>query len=337
MKNDVSNPVLEELLDSNQRFALGARGTTNHCPMVLVALAKMGASPAHLRAFFAHWENQFALPALPVSIPVSRQTWHLQLGRVDQFEALQVCLQQWIAEAGVQPVLLEVLQKIPFAPATGAFHALIRLAYGLEARHTGEIAAGLAFLITRNLDIDLNLKQRAVAPNASEALVRLSKAMAGKVYVGVSIVSKLRAVVADSHFDSVLQAVPPTEASFAEMAGLAIAAYAQTKNFIILHMVTAMHAARLLFGQLPPEFVQDLLPQLWIAFCAAYVAAGAPLLPETEARPDSIEFEPWSALLATAQLSMNEHLIKFSYSCHQENLVYANPRYFASVSHLLDA
>lgn len=328
--------VLLQLLDANQRFALRARGTTNHCPMALVALAKMGASPERLRAFFERWEREFALPAIQISTPVQREAWAQELGRLEQFEALQVCLQQWISEVGAQAALLEVLQEIPFAPASGAFHALIRLAYGLEAQHTGEIAAGLAFMITRNLDIGLSLEQRIMHTNASDALTHLSREMRGSIYTGDSIVSRLRMVVADPRFEASLRAVPPTQEIFAEMAGLAIAAYWQTRNFTTLHMVTGLHAARVVFERLPPQLVQRLLPALWIAFCAAYVSASAPALPAQKFQSDSDQPEQWSSLFAAAQLSDNEHVIKFSYSCHQENLAYANPLYFATARRLLD-
>lgn len=335
MSKHETSRVLNELLDANRGFALGARGTTNHCPMALVALARMGAAPQRLRAFFKRWEHEFALPAAPIGTPVPRTAWPQQVGRLAQFEAVQNCLQQWISQVGAQTVMLEVLQKIGFAPASGAFHALIRLAYGLEAQHTGEIAAGLAFLITRNLDIAMSLDQRQMCTTASAALAHLSKAMNGSVYAGDSIVSKLRMVVADPRFDSALPAVAPTQEIFAEMAGLAITAYWQTRNFTILHMVTGMHAARVVFAELPPELMPSLLPPLWIAFCAAYVSAGAPALPALEFHSKPVHSEPWPSLLAAAQLSNNEHVIKFSYSCHQENLAYANPLYFAAVSRLL--
>ena len=53
---------LHQLLDANQAFALNGRGTTNHCPMALHALHEMGASPARLQRFFAHWQANHALP-----------------------------------------------------------------------------------------------------------------------------------------------------------------------------------------------------------------------------------------------------------------------------------
>lgn len=55
---------LHQLLDANRAFALNGRGTTNHCPMALHALHEMGASPARLQRFFAHWQASHALPGV---------------------------------------------------------------------------------------------------------------------------------------------------------------------------------------------------------------------------------------------------------------------------------
>jgi hypothetical protein len=336
---DETSHVLQQLLDANRRFALSAKGTTNHCPMALVALAKMGASAQRLQGFFDMWEEKYALPAAKIGAPVARDEWQLALGQAERFEALQQCLLAWIEQDGVQAVLTEVLSKIPFAPGTSAFHALIRLAYGLEAQHHREIAAGLACLISRNLPIAVDFATRPMLESARQGLDRLSQAMAGGDFSGGSIVTSLRAVAADPRFIPALAAVPFTPRIFKEMAALAIELYWQSKNFTVLHMVTGMHAARVLFAHLPPDLVTRLMPELWAAFCAAYVSVGAPLLPAslTLGMPisDKGEAEQWLDLMAAAVESNDDHVIKLCYSCWQENDAVANPLYLAAASRLL--
>ncbi len=337
--NGGSRMVLVKLLDANRHFALGPIGMANHCPMALVALAKMGASSQRLQEFFKQWEEKYAPPAARIGVPIGRDAWHQALGQEDRFEALQQCLLEWIDEAGAQAVLLEVLSRMEFAPAANSFHALIRLAYGLEMQHHSEIAAGLACLIVRHLPIAVDLNARPMLESARQGMDRLSLAMDGCNFPGDSIVIRLRSVAAEPRFIAALAAVPFTPRIFTEMATLAIELYWQSRNFTVLHMVTGMHAARVLFAQLPADLVTRLMPELWVAFCAAYVSVGAPVLQAglTMSAPssDKTETEQWSALMAAAVESNNDHVIKLCYSCWQENTEYANPLYLAAAHRVL--
>ncbi len=158
MRDDIVHLTLNELLDANARFDLAAKGTTNHCPMALIALAKMGASPERLRQFFDRWEREVALIAPPVDTTITRRDWTEHLGDLAAFGALRQCFQDWVMDAGPVPVIEAVLQAGRFAPASNAFHALIRLAYGIEAGHAGEIASGLASFVASYLPIDVTLE-----------------------------------------------------------------------------------------------------------------------------------------------------------------------------------
>jgi hypothetical protein len=338
-----SPATLHALLDANARFDLSGKGTTNHCPMALIALSEMGASDARLEQFFAHWEQHFALPAATDVPPVARENWLNELGG-DNFAGLQRCFIDWMDEmgggqAGVDQVLQAVLRQIPFAPASGAFHALIRLAYGLASAHVPEIAAGLAYLVVGNLAIPALPDHTPSVDRPEQALAMLSQAMAESRYPGPSIVGRLRAVVADARFAASLRQVAMDSDFLAQLARIAIAAYWQTRDFTVLHMVTGVHAARLLFARLPQPLVQQLLPELWLALCAAYVSVGAPALINYQSLVDQLDqtnlAEDWPAVLALAVNSNNDHLIKMTYSCHQENLQYPSPLYFATAQRLL--
>lgn len=333
--------TLFTLLAANRRIALSCKGTTNHCPMALVALAEMGADGARLAQFFAYWEQKYALPAADTVTPVAREHWQSELGG-NNFTGLQQCFIDWIDEAGIDPVLQAVLQTIPFAPSSGAFHALIRLAYGLSSQYIPEIAAGLAYLVVNNLALPALPEAAACVAHPDMALAILSQAMAGSQYPGPSIVGRLRAVAADARFAPALRQVPLTPDFLAQLAQIAIAAYWQTNNFTVLHMVTSMHAARLVLARLPGKWHPRLLSELWLAVCAAYVSVGAPALTAPQSlieklNPDQRGGEQeWASLLARAILSNNDHVIKMTYSCHQEHLQYRSPLYFAAAKRLVE-
>lgn len=340
LSNSINQALLTELLDANRRFALDAKGTTNHCPMALIALAQMGADEARLRQFLAMWEQKYALPAPALGTPVARANWQAAKGDYGQFEALQACFESWIKDDGVDAVLVEVFSGMPFAPATGAFHGLIRLGYGLEAGHTGEMAAGLAYMVCGHLPVSGAETGAASVASAAQGLASLSQALAGCEFSGTPITGKLRGVAADPRFIAALPKVPATQAIFEEIAHLAIGAYWQTNDFTVLHMVTATHAARTVFAHLPPDQVLQLMPLLWNAVCAAYVSVGAPaLIPlaelEAQAVPDAAPQEDWPRVFQAAIAANNDHVIKMTYTCQRENLRRPSPLYFAAAQRLV--
>lgn len=335
MLSQTTNRALMRLLDENRLFALNGRGTTNHCPMALYALAAMGASDTRLQEFFNGWRERHAIAMGPGAIAVTRHNYAHLVGNMGAFGGLRDCFETWINEVGAMAIVSEVVQAIPFAPASGAFHALIRLAYGLEAGHAGEIAAGLAAMVCGHLNIEIDRRNRTPAASVSAGLAMLALHAAGLQITGNSITSRLRTVAADPLFQSALLAAPATPGLLDEMALAALALYRQSGNFTALHMVTGLHAARVLLEHLPPEFALQKAPDLWTAFCAAYVSFGAPGLAvcaDDVTPPGALA---WDALLARALQSNDDHDIKFTYTCHREFLHRQAPAYFAAAAQRL--
>lgn len=334
--------VLHTLLDANASFSVDAKGTTNHFPMAVIALAELGADATRLQNFFAYWQEKFALAAEPVSEKLDAENWLAHLAKREQFANLRAFFVEWLDKTASSQVLAEVFHVLPFAPATGAFHALIRLAYGIHAKHNGEIAAGLAYLVSAHLPLPA-VQQQATQSIATpeEGLALLSERLAGRQYTGPWITTKLREVAQDADFIDALPACPLTITDLAQLAHLAIAAYWQTKDFTVLHMVTGLHAARIVLAQLPVAIAERMLEPLWSAFAAAYVSVGAPplqshatLLAQLRLQSPAQE-ENWQAVFALAVASNNDHVIKFCYSSYQENLAYASPLYFAAAARLV--
>lgn len=332
MRKDAVHLKLAELLDANARFGLAARGTTNHCPMALVALAEMGASTARLQAFFDMWEREYALSAVPVDTLISRRDWSRNLGNTAAFGALRLCFLDWIAQAGPIPVVTEVLQQTPFAPATQAFHAIIRLAYGIEAAHSGEIASGLASLISSHLPLDVAMDETHVADSVDAGFAHVAQAMSGVVVQGSSITSRLRAVTTDAKFAGAVLAPPVDAALLDSLARASIEAYWRRPDFTILHMVTATRAARIVFTELPDALVEQLMPRFWLALCAAYVTVGE--VPDVNADVPDVSID-WRDVCRMAVASNDDHVIKMAYTCLCENRRRPSPLYLASAARLL--
>lgn len=332
MRKDSVHLKLSELLDANARFDLAARGTTNHCPMALVALAEMGASPTRLQEFFEMWERDYALSAPPVDATIARHEWVRHLGERAAFGALRLCFLDWIADAGPVSVITAALQEVPFAPATQAFHSLIRLAYGIEAGHAGEIASGLASLISSHPPIDVRLDENRTAESVDAGFDHVAQALSNVAFQGNSITSRLRAVATDTRFGRAVLAPPADVALLDELARATIAAHWRKPDFTLLHTVTATRAARIVFAQLHDGLVKQLLPNLWVALCAAYATVGR--LADAEANIPDLAID-WSDVCVMAVASDDDHVIKMAYTCLCENRRAASPLYLASAARLV--
>ncbi|WP_321845548.1 questin oxidase family protein [Paraburkholderia bannensis] len=323
---------LRELLDSNARFDLSARGTTNHCPMALVALARMGASPDRLQAFFDMWERKYALSAPPVASIIARNEWRGYLGERAAFGALRLCFLDWIADAGAVAVIAEVLREVPFAPATEAFHALIRLAYGIQAEHASEIASGLASLISSHLPIAVSLDETRAAEGVDAGFDRVSRAVSDLVLPTGSIVARVRAVATDPRFGAALLAPPASVPLLDELARATIGAYWRKPDFTLLHTVTATSAARIVFAQIPDSLMNPLLAHLWVALCAAIATVD---WPDAEVADVPVPTLDWSDVCRMAIASDDDHVIKMAYTCLCENRRDPSPLYLATAARLV--
>ena len=341
MKNPVVATTLVRLLDANEGFALGGRGTTNHCPMALCALAAMGASSGRLEEFFDQWQRRFGIAASSKRFEVKPASWPDFKDDPGAFHSLRDFFKKWILQSNADAVLNEVLRRIPFAPATGAFHAVIRLAYGLDANHSGEIAAGLAALITENLQVAPPVGDLAAAASIENALHRLSAGLQNKMFPRrASITATLQTIAIDPAFQALLQRPPATPALLDLLAEVAIAQYWHKADFTTLHMVTGMDAIRRVGARLPAEMLHALHDGAWGAFCTAYVAIGTPCISAAQSCVASIpadEFSvpPWSELLARAITSDDDHVIKMTYTCWRLGKPEIQPIYRLAAARLI--
>lgn len=324
--------VLDRLLNANVQFALNAKGTTNHLPMVLVALARMGATPERLQEHFDYWVGKYAIVNPHPELAVTDQNWISFVGVAEAFPSLQGYFTRWIARNGVDAVIEAVLRQAPSAPATQAFHAILRIAYGLECGNASEIAAGLGAYVATNLACEIDSSGRPAAASVTDALAHLSERFGGSTWPDGSITGKLKAIAADQAFRDELMPPPLGPGFLDEMAAAALDLYWQTADFTVLHMVTGMQAARILTGRMPADLAQRFCESLWPAMAAAYVSVGAPRAHMAHLPAETME---WDDIRALALESMDDHVIKMAYTCHAESLRGDNPLYRASAARLV--
>ena len=323
---------LHTLLNANRDFALSKEGFTNHCPMALCALADMGASAARLQDFFDYWAQRYALHAAPVTDVIESADWRQAYGRKDAFNPLQRCFANWIASDGYAEVIPAVFPCLVAAPASVAFHALIRLGHALAVNNDDEIAAGLAAFVSNPRVLapgrgpNPNAAKASAAPvspnSVAEELRLLQHACARIQSSGDWIDDRLAHVAQHSDFIEAFRPITASPERIDEIAEAAIQLFWRTEHFTALHMVTALHAARRVCTRLPIAEAATLTAELWRAFCAAYVGVLAtsdnadwPLQPASAQQSTACDWQP---LLQAAVASNDDHVIKLVATCWHE-------------------
>lgn len=124
----------------------------------------------------------------------------------------------------------------------------------------------------------------------------------------------LHAVGALGGFGEVIHWLDPAPCKIGDLAHAAGAIYGATGNFTALHMVTGTQAIAVLLPYVQSPSV--LLPWLWQALAAAYIAIGRPALPDADAIDAwrSAESPAWPELLRSALAETDEHTVKLCYS-----------------------
>jgi len=331
----MTSGVLTRLLDANERFDLANRGTVNHLPMALYALSRLGASDRRLEEYFGWWEENRALPRRASPRSVTAESWRAEIGQADMFDSLWVAFRQRAEAAGPDAPIREVYPKVADGVGAAAFHGLIRLAYGTETGHCGEIGAGLATLCSRYAPLGVSLDAAPEAASVEAAFVRISEALGGRRFTGQGIIGRMQSAAADLQFVASLSrpALSP-DRLLAELAQIAIRLYWQTADFTVLHLVTTSHAARILFTRYPQLLTRQAADALWLAACAAYASVGAPLS-QPPIVPDDVA--DWPEICGGAVARNDDHVIKMVYTCRCEEAHYGDPIYRAAAARLTTA
>jgi len=282
---------LKALLDDGARFAAEYRGgLSNHRPMALVALKRLGADDARLAAF-ADASAARLEPAPPAEAWPSGDAWAGRLGDSTAWPAYRSLFAEWLAHDGAEVLLRQALPVLLPGIGAAAFHGLIRTAYAVQAAHAGELADGLAYWACRFLPLDGTL------PTADNGL----------------IFEQMQRAAALPGFETSVAALPVDAGTLERLGRQAAALYAASGNFTVLHLVTSAHALRVLL-----PFVDEPLAavQAYVrAFVAGQIACGAQA-------GEPAEPLPWADLIAVALASDDEHLIKLVDSCREEERAY---------------
>ncbi len=315
--------TLRVTLNSERRYGAEYKdGLSSHLPMVRIALFYLGASEAQQETF-ARWYRprlEF-VNARDERHCITPNTWKEHLGEHRYNAEYRDFFTAQIEEHGSLATLESVVPQLMEGVGAGAFHPLIRLAYALEIADEGEVAEALAAWCMAFLPLGsappLETTSFTNTLAASlQALTQTADIQGATIFERMERVSQQASF---AHFGSL-----PTEASIAEFREPILDIYEGSDgDFTALHLVTSLHALRVVNAT--TALPHDALEQYWRAVGAAYLVIGKP---EPSCASGATTTTPaWDAIAAVAVASKDDHLIKFVYTCKQEQAAYGDDRY----------
>ena len=320
--------MLHALLDANLlQYGPEYQGhLSNHLPMALHALHSLGASPHRLQAFYASYAPrlQHAEPPIATPRPGTDVDWLTLRGQPDTHAALLAHFNGYIALHGMQATLAQAVPALMPGVSAAAFHGVIRTAHAWQAGHARELAAGLAYWAYRWQPLPAPTASAAPVDFAvwSEQLIALAPAWKGQA--AHNIAERMLAATSSAPYQQWAGALRPTasvQARIAELAALAVARYVATPNFTVLHLITGLHAVRMLLPWVvDSEDTQGALAHsVFAAYMAAQVRPGV--------SPVASDVPSWPAVVAAALGSDNDHVIKLVHACREEASAYGEGLY----------
>ena len=306
-----------DLLDQGTRQpAEYAGGLSNHFPMAVLALRRLGADDVRLQAFAVSYATRLGV----WSPDDAAQTWHAgdpwasRLGEPGALGAYRHLFAQWLDSEDAGEVLAQVLPTLMRGCGAAAFHGLIRTAYAVEAAHRAELPVALAYWASRWLALGPAGMLSAVTQRPLQtdpaAVLRSLPVVRGAAR-GSLIVDRLQQAARQRGFAAAVAGLAITADTLPQLALGAADLYARSDDFTFLHLMTSAHAMRLLL-----RYTEEPLPAVaayWQAFAAAWAGSGA--------RPAAVEqprLRPWPELVALAIASDDEHCIKAVDTCRQQ-------------------
>jgi hypothetical protein len=319
---------LEQLLSEGRRFGPEyADGLSNHRPMALLALHRLGADDARLASWAAGYEQRHALPAAPPQQPwPPGDPWPDRRGDIAAWPAYRSLFAEWIEHEGATGLLQQILPSLLPGCSAAAFHGPIRVAAAVRSGHLGELADALAYWACRWQA--LGPLPAGDGPEADPAAL-LRRVPAGRSTRPLIMLRMLDAARAPGVQAAIAQL--RVDAALPErLARLSAEAYAASGNFTALHLVTGCHALRVLLRFVDDDDRLPALRAVWQAWAVAVVAARLKPAP-------AVPLRPWPELEAGARASEDEHVIKLVEACREEESAYGGDAWQRAASRALAA
>jgi len=280
--------ALDESVQYGPMYGTKAMPLFNHLPMVLGALARLGAPREALRRHLDHWG--------PLSRPAA-------------------------GDGVATPSVEDALRRVLAAPEAQAFHVAIRLAYALQSGHQKELDAALKTTLGLKSPLGPPVPAGQGSASVREVIdaVRADAALAMPSMGGTLITTRMQHAAALPGFDGYVERPRLTLDALAEAS---LAVYLARHGFASLHLVTGTHALRVLLEAAASRGLAvdegQILRNVWRAWLATYLAELRPAPAWALVHAGSASEDDWTRELPSLHASMNDHRIKLADAAREE-------------------
>ncbi|MEM7080713.1 MAG: questin oxidase family protein [Pseudomonadota bacterium] len=301
-----TQPYLLDLLDRGVNYDPHYLPSMNsdHLPMLLCAMAALGADQAQLSAERERYQQRLR----PEVQGPTLAHWRDGIGRMECYAPLRRHFSAEIERSSVDACLHAHLHEFFPSLAQTAFHGVIRLAYAIDFGSPAEVAAGLAYMAASCVDTPITTTRINIAQ-----VMRTQAAQPAQEFSSERFGARIRQLIEQDAYPE------GCAASMAECAAVALDVFRSTRNFFALHMVTATQAARICQTYLDEDIATASVSG---ALLAAHLAVGSP------------DFDP-NNVLPVVSLD-EEHDYKYGWSCLSEYRRYGDARYREEIAALVE-
>ncbi|MDR3473119.1 MAG: questin oxidase family protein [Devosia sp.] len=303
----------------------------NHLPMVLEAMARLGASSTRLAEYARTYTLEHRVPFPPPGVgPIRAGNWQQHLGNRSREADYRAFFAGEVALLGADAAIRHYMPVLANGVAASATHGLMRLGYASLRADDVEVGIALGYWAATYLALPLP------ADNG-----RSGRREPLELVVAMRPIEAFRHVEPNSHllwrwieamgslpeFQALLGQVRADPGLLEDMRRASLALYAATMSFEALHALTGCHWLRLVSPHVDEPAM--LAARFWEVVMALYAKIGMPELPSAE------QLDVWrhspvppdAEIAAAAVASDDEHDHSLVFSALEEFKVYGDPLY----------
>lgn len=310
--------MILELINSNNNFRPFFKdGQTNHLPMTLFAMFKLGASAKELNDFIEEYKKIHNMEKLQVvTSSINQSNWTQFFGQTEKYEEYQEFFKKEVEQNGTRKLIEKYFNLLVSGIASEAFHCLIKLCYAIESDNTDEVINALAYMCACYFEIPTIEKQpsnKSVASIITD--IESSKWFSKNTYEGHTISEKIITVFEDTEFSKHLEFPDFTrEKVMLQLKNSVLKIHLGKWNFISLHLVTSFHSLKIIEPFVVSK--ENLYKQYWTSLIGCLVTMNKVV--STSLSLDIVCDFNWETTFKKALETKEEHAIKLVYSCSQE-------------------
>lgn len=307
----IEDPLLQEMLRSGAEHDpyYGASFLSDHLPMALVSLRRLGASDNELVQFRDRYAKRLE-PQRYEERAIVGPVWPDCRGQRRLYPGLRRHFEHALAQRGRDEVLREWMPRLIETAGIDALHPLIRTALAVEGGSDAELACALAYWVSawESVPVDDGPREQG-DPGSLFHRLRAHPVLGHRPASTDMFGVQLGQFGALADFRRLVR-WRGASVGLKDLAREAARVYLGYGHFFALHMVTGSQAVHLLAPWVGDD--DKVADALWMSLAAAYLIIRTPAYASNES--PRIGQPSRAAVLRSAMTSEDEHIAKLGYS-----------------------